>query len=73
MNSSLGLWHYQFPGSGKHFLLNRGRNPGKDIWILQRLCYILAQCHKDSFHHKMANNGPPQEEKDVSPVLVVCA
>lgn len=72
MNSSLGFWHYQLPESEKHLLLNRGRNPGKDRRIFQHLCYVLAQCHKDSFHHKMAKNGPPQQEKDVS-LTLVCA
>lgn len=50
-----------------------GRNPGKDIQILQYLCCILAQCYKDNFHHEMANNGPLQGERDVSLMLVVCA
>jgi len=72
MKSSLGLWHYHLPKSDTHLLLNRGRNPGEDIRILQSLCYVLAQCCKDSFHHKTANNGPPQEQKDVSNARGAC-
>lgn len=73
MNSSLGLWHYQLPESEKHLLLNGGRNLGKDIRMIQCLCYVMAQCLKDSFHHKMANKGPLQKEKDVSLTLAVRA
>lgn len=73
MNSSIDLWHYQLPESEKHLLLNGGRNPGKDMQILQCLCYVLEKCHKDSFHHKMTNSGPLREEKFVSLMLVVHA